>query len=164
MLHLCKILLLGDSLITGIMGIPNSYNAGIIGDTSTNVAHRAVNVIGESCPQAKAVVLHVGVNNIDLSINEHQKYYTDIFNKICNLSKKRLVVLESPITWNYSKIQQLNRLLKELTSHSECASFLEVPKNLSEKLGGDKIHLTSQGYKLWGNHIQEFLKKEGLNP
>lgn len=153
---LCKILLIGDSLIFGLGKHSNDeYNAGIVGNNSKQVYERLVPESKKHCPAPTYIVIHTGVNNLYWPPEKQLSYLNKIKASACKLSSK-VVFLESPVQWNLTRVKALNLNLKSL--ESSCAKIMPYPKILTSYLGKDNIHLSFKGYRLWYSNLQVFLK------
>lgn len=154
-MKLCTLLLLGDSLIAGLKGVPQSYNAGIVGDTPKGIEHRFDTELSQ-CPKGK-IFIHIGLNWVDVSSSSHVKYLSKIIERTDN----QIYIHELFATIKPDKVDNLNQALRKLAFEHKHVMFLEAPK-LKPYLYKDGVHLNHKGYKVWKEWIDANLSTTSI--
>lgn len=149
-------------------------NRGINSDTTEGVLNRLDDII-ESKP--KKVFLMIGINDLyaNKSTDEIVSNYKQILDKIKSGSPETKVYVQSVLPLNYEMyfakdkiknetIKELNGKLKDLSSEFNYTFVNLYPsfeKNgqLEKKLSYDGIHLSGQGYNVWKDEINQFVKE-----
>lgn len=172
------IVMLGNSITHGVdwselLGRKNIVNRGISSDIVEGFYNR-LNYVYELNP--KICFILGGINDIYNWIP-----VADIFESykkvIMKLKEHNITpVIQSTIYagkgWPQSadrnnEVEKLNKLLREYASKNgmefiDLNSFLSKDKYLIDKYTWDGLHLNAEGYKLWGNEINQALVKHGL--
>lgn len=178
-----KIVFLGDSITEGFHELEkhqNVINLGVSGDKINNLIGRIEDVIIENPDR---LIIMIGINDY-LNINNYwgnpiiyniSKLYKVLIELLkLNLSKSEIICLSIlPVSMNidnktlrkYNKdINKLNVKFNDICSNSNI-QFIDIsPSFMSEDqldstLTTDGVHLSSKGYQLYYQLIQEFLSE-----
>jgi len=153
---ICKLLLIGDSLIFGFGGrFDSSYNSGKVSDTTQGIINR-MEIEASRCEGD--VILHIGVNDIGYknknsiqATHENTRKSVEFFHK--KGRKVYLLAIPSSCKW-----QENVSILNGLNSEIENSTFIDLPEGIHSHLTKDCVHLKKNGYDLWYDHIRKYLK------
>ncbi len=175
-----EIIFVGDSITEGsffdeIFLGDRVINRGIDSDTTDGILNR-VDEIVESNP-AKIFIM-IGINDIgnripnDQIINNYQKF----INTIKQESPETEIYLQSVLPCNYDvmtdnsrnqsrtaeNIENLNSEIKVLAEQNDCtyidlySGMLDDKNQLPESYTIDGVHLTHEGYNVWGELLEPY--------
>ncbi|CAH0549517.1 unnamed protein product [Brassicogethes aeneus] len=187
----CDVVFIGDSIIkyleTSCMWFDfknacNCVNLGIGGDRIENVLWRIQNGELSFEKQVKAVVLLVGTNNVDCTVEDIYEGILELIKEVKKNAENSIIVLPSllpkgqyPNPYREKNIL-VNNLLREKFSEdveqneeTHNVFFVDVGDSIIEKDGTisdihlwDYLHLTDVGYLKTFIHILKKLKKLGI--
>lgn len=162
------IIMLGDSITFGInwneLFNKPIINRGIGGDTTTGFLFRIEQVIKL---KPKKVFIMGGIN--DIRRYKEVPYIFSNYKKIITILRKNNIIpyVQSTLLTNdhnyNSKVIELNILLKKYCETNNI-QFIDLNKELSkntlllEQYTIDGIHLNADGYKVWRELIEDYIK------
>ena len=170
-----SVIFIGDSITQGLAVsavAPFSVNYGIGNDTTFGVLKRLH--VYRSIPYSKALILAIGVNDINRRNNEDIiSNYREIIDAI---PVKTPVLISAILPVNEKarkqpgfngRIFSLNRELEILSDKSKNLHFLDISSQLidtSSNLSalyhiGDGIHLNEAGYRVWISNLKESISR-----
>ncbi len=182
-----EIIFLGNSITDGgewceLLGNPKAKNRGISGDTAEGVLFR-LNEVTRSKPAI--VFLMIGINDLSGGVSRDIVYSNicRIAQKIRKDSPKTRVYVQSILPVNDSfglfknhtnktaDVLWVNAQLKSWCENEHFqfldlfSQFKSADSNLlNPEFTNDGLHLTGEGYLLWGKIIKPYLKNKKLNP
>jgi lysophospholipase L1-like esterase len=156
------LIFIGDSILQGLAVAAvadRSVNFGISGDTTAGVIKRLP--IYRSVERARAIVLHVGVN--DLAYRTPEELLANFHSILTDLPGSRPIVVSAILpldenVLNYSsgnrEIKEINARLASLCREFDRAIYVDAGLRLADTEGnlerkyhvGDGVHLSNQGY------------------
>lgn len=179
----CDLLFLGDSITEGwgnnetwkkLYAPRNAVNFGIGGDTTQNVHWRITNGELEGLAP-KVIVLMIGTNNFGLHDDKPEDVARGVEAILKTLRTKRpyakILLLgmfprdAKPETDFRKRIAAANALLakfadeKHITYLDIGGKFLAADGTLPKEIMPDALHLSAKGYEVWGEAMEESLKK-----
>jgi lysophospholipase L1-like esterase len=179
----CDLLFLGDSITEGWgnndtwkkrYAPRNAVNFGIGGDTTQNVLWRITNDELEGLAP-KAIVLMIGTNNFGLHNDKPEDVARGVEALVKTLRAKRpyskILLLgmfprdAKPGTDFRKRISTANELIAKLADDKHVTyldiggKFLAEDGTLPKEIMPDALHLSAKGYEIWGETMEESLKK-----
>ena len=169
-------LFIGDSHIQGmaVMAVThNAVNYGIGGETTAGVLERIQNY--SSLTRAKAVVLAVGINDLERWDNEqlltnYEKILSSLPHDLHTVVTAIPTVDEriKSVTVRNERINAINLTLAHLVANYNQVTWLDLTNLLinsnnnlkSEYHVGDGIHLSPTGYSIWIEQFSTILGKD----
>ncbi len=169
-----NLIFLGDSLIEyydwqGRFPGHRAANLGVAGESVEGLLSRVVK-LRESAPEADVILIMSGKNNVAMDDLEFPEFYRIIIEKLTAFYPDAKIVAHSlPPTMvdfiSNESIIKINDTLKELAKDSG-AEYLDIyarfvdtgGSTIKEYLLDDGIHISSEGYRVWANALEEFLK------
>ena len=176
-----NVVLLGDDLAKGweeqgaeaakeAFGTRRVNNAGIEGDALAQIIWRA----RYSCLSAfrpALVVLHAGLVDSELSVEEFLDAYSDLAAEArAKQSASKIVIMAvpprgaSPNDPMRARIEAINDGLEKLVNHDKTFfvncndELLEPDGTLSPEMSPDQIHFSAKAYEIWGSAIKKILE------
>ena len=171
-----NLIFLGDSLIEyydwqGRFPGHRVANLGVAGESVEGLLSRVMK-IREAAPETDIILIMSGTNNVAMDDLEFPRFYRVILEKLTALYPGAKIIAHSlPPTMvdfiSNESIIKANSALKELTKISG-AEFLDIysrfvdtgGSTIKEYLLDDGIHLSSGGYRVWANALEEFIQDE----
>jgi len=171
-----SLLLLGDSLVEWgdwktLLPQYTTINRGMAGETTEGLAARLGEEIS-SQPEPSALLLQSGTNNLLLGFPHFPSIYSSMLPTIRSFYPNCPVILCSLFPMSIVPaldIEQINDQLREVTQQVENCHFLDMVPPFTEqclpitKPGflNDQVHLSTHGYLVWAEAIEECLKNIG---
>jgi lysophospholipase L1-like esterase len=174
------IVFLGNSITDGgewaeIFGMKNIKNRGISADRAVWLADRLDPIVNG---QPKKLFLLIGTNDLSagISIDEIVDAIDGVVGRFQNESPKTKLYLQSvfPVDVTkerYAKAQDRNEQIVELNSRiaelaaERGATYIDIHSalkdsagNLSEELSNDGLHLMGEGYMVWKEILEPYIK------
>lgn len=165
------IVFLGNSITAGgdwkaLLNLPTARNRGISGDITFGVLKRLDDVIRG---KPSKIFILIGINDIARNIPDSLivRNYKSIINRIQKGSKKTKIYFHTllPVNSSFGKfknhygkekhILMLNEEIRKLALEKNVtvidlySHFIDSEKSLRVELTNDGLHLTSSGYKIW---------------
>lgn len=152
----------------------NILNRGIGGAVVNDIIYYAEPLIFDYQP--RQVVIYVGENDLgdgttpaDTIFKNTKKLFNTIRTKLPNVPIVYISIKPSPGRDHAKDIlKQTNVLIREYIAHENNIKYIDVYKNMINKDGSyrfelfvnDKIHMTTEGYKIWKKAIKPHLLKK----
>lgn len=175
-----ELLFIGDSITEGwpqplwaeYFGAYDAANFAIGGDKTENLLWRLNNgSVGQLDPEV--VVLLIGTNNFGLSNHEPEAVSQGVVavtNALLEAFPNAKLLLNGIFPTKQSadhpmrdKVREVNEHIKTLAEH-ERVQYLDIGDQLVEENGEisadimpDYLHLSEQGYRIWGNNLKPIL-------
>jgi len=117
------------------------------------------------------IFLMTGINNIVLGQYDITGPYRDIVRNLTTWYKKAIVVVQSilPVSleWISNNIIKETNVHLEQIAHEFGAEYLDIHRIFVNAKGSPKgkylqddgVHLSSEGYDMWADELEKFLKK-----
>ncbi|PAF19762.1 GDSL-type esterase/lipase family protein [Terribacillus saccharophilus] len=171
-----SVVMLGDSLTDSnewAESFPEVeiYNRGIINDTTNGVLDRIESLVSS---EPGKIFIMIGTNDLGAakSVNDTLKMYEKIISEINKRSPDTEVIIQSTLPVNEKMIKsERNDNIKELNSklrtYAEQKSItyvdifsvvVDAEGQLNSDLTHDGVHLNDEGYNLWEEKIQSYIK------
>ena len=151
-------------------------NRGIIGDTAEGIADRLDEITGG---KPKKIFLLCGVNDIshDLTLDQIAGRIENLVSRIRSESPKTRLYLQSILPFNESfkryknlngktwMVAELNVMLERIAKEYK-VEFLNIyplfleegTARLNPSITADGLHLNAEGYEIWKNAIEKYVK------
>lgn len=151
-------------------------NRGIIGDTADGIADRLDEITGG---KPKKIFLLCGVNDIshDLTLDQIAGRIENLVSRIRSESPKTRLYLQSILPFNESfkryknlngktwMVAELNVMLERIAKEYK-VEFLNIyplfleegTARLNPSITADGLHLNAEGYEIWKNAIEKYVK------
>jgi len=162
---LCKLLLIGDSLIAGFgQRFPDSLNLGLPGNTTQGLARALAVPAQADCPGAP-ILIHIGINEITDDIARISAR-TAAIARTCVAQGHQVYILAIPSAGKWlDRVTALNTANSSLANsdpanlriHFIPLPLTPLPLGLRTYLHTDAIHLEPSGYEVWMAHIQRYI-------
>ena len=166
------VIFIGDSLTQGLCVsaiAPVAVNYGIGNDTTVGVLKRLHDY--ESINRAKAVVLAIGINDMEFRSNDEillnikaiRSYIPSTVPVV--ISGVLPIDVAESLSWEVGRIVDLNTDLKNLAESIESTIFLDSGALMQDGEGrlkralhiGDGVHLNAAGNEIWINSLKKAL-------
>ena len=168
-----NLIYLGDSLIEyfnwqGRFPGHRVMNLGMAGESVGGLLSRVLK-IRDAVPEADIIFLMSGTNNVAMGDLKFPEFYRLILEKLTGFYPGAKIVVHSlpPAMVDFissESIIKVNRALEELAKSSG-AEFLDIYRRFVDTGGNtikeyflsDGIHLSSEGYNVWANALEEII-------
>lgn len=166
-----KLLFMGDSLIEYFdwqEGFPGHtvVNFGLAGESVEGLLSRVPGV-KEACPQADAVFIMSGINNIAMGDEDFVDSYRSILEQLSSLYPDARIFVHSLLPTDTmfianDSVHRANDRLRKLAEETG-VNYLDLHarfvdgrgRTVAEYLGPDGVHLSRQGYEAWLSFLKE---------
>jgi len=168
-----KLMLVGDSMIEffdwqGRFLEREVINLGRSGESVEELRSRAISIV-DRYEAPDLVLVMIGTNNVAMENFTFPAAYSDILETFREAYPEATLVVNSllPMQLNYlapDTVARVNSSLKSLAAAGK-ARYLEVWRTMVDNNGSvlegileDEVHLTSRGYEIWADKLEEFLE------